>query len=323
MKAGSKISGNTGGNDGGGGGVYVNSGTFTMSGGTISGNTSRNGGGGVYVGSNGTFTMSGGTISGNTASPWAGGGGGGVYVHSSGTFTMKSGEISGNSSSSYDGGGGGVYAGGTFAMSGGAISGNTAYSSGGGVYVDSGSVFTKDYGGVIYGADAADSLKNTSEYGHAVYVSSGSIERNTTAWEGVRLDSEKDGAAGGWVESMPSGLSLAESLAWINGIAAEGGVYVITIGADESLAPTTIFPGGKNVSITLQGDAMERTVSLSTIGSLFEVGRGVTLTLGNNVTLQGRADNTVPLVLINSGGTLVMKAGSKISGNTSSSGGGV
>jgi hypothetical protein len=62
-------------------GVYVGDGTFTMTGGTISGNTSSSGGG-VYV-RDGTFTMSGGTISGNTAAHC----GGGVYVYGDGTFT--------------------------------------------------------------------------------------------------------------------------------------------------------------------------------------------------------------------------------------------
>ncbi|MDR0768011.1 MAG: hypothetical protein LBE57_06205 [Methanosarcinales archaeon] len=57
-----------------GGGVLVNFGRFTMSGGTISGNTAEYGGG-VRVNSSGTFTMSDGTISGNTA----GLDGGGIY----------------------------------------------------------------------------------------------------------------------------------------------------------------------------------------------------------------------------------------------------
>ena len=47
------------------GGVYVASGTFTMSGGTISKNIATTFGGGVYVGSNATFTMTGGTIGGS------------------------------------------------------------------------------------------------------------------------------------------------------------------------------------------------------------------------------------------------------------------
>jgi hypothetical protein len=82
MNKGAKITGNnnryvsSSSSSGDGGGVYVNGGTFTMSGGEISGNTANYYGGGVYVGS-GTFTMSGGEISGNTAHYF----GGGVYVN--------------------------------------------------------------------------------------------------------------------------------------------------------------------------------------------------------------------------------------------------
>jgi hypothetical protein len=59
----------------GGGGVYVETGTFTMSGGTISGNSASGGtiafGGGVYVTNNGTFTKTGDSIiyGGNAAAP--------------------------------------------------------------------------------------------------------------------------------------------------------------------------------------------------------------------------------------------------------------
>jgi hypothetical protein len=83
--SGGTISGNS--SSSSGGGVYVGGDTFTMSGGTISGNSSSSGGG-VSV-SYGTFTMSGGTISGNS-SPYfyGGGGGGGVFVDGSGTFAM-------------------------------------------------------------------------------------------------------------------------------------------------------------------------------------------------------------------------------------------
>jgi hypothetical protein len=217
--SGGAISGNTGGNQGGG--VYVSGGTFTMEAGTISGNTVAAGmgneyGGGVY--SSGTFTMSGGAISGNTASTAStdysySSYGGGVY--SSGTFTMSGGEISGNTasttyaSSSYSSiysYGGGVYSSGTFTMSGGAISGNTAsspssysYSSnGGGVY--SSGTFTKQ-GGTIYGSNADSSLKNIAtsgaSYGHAVYIEGGKV-RSNTADAGVNLDGSVSGTAGGW-----------------------------------------------------------------------------------------------------------------------------
>ena len=125
-----------------GGGVYVNEGTFTMSGGTITGNKvtpsedgfSNGFGGGVYV-NEGTFTMSGGTITGNTADA------GSVCVYD-GTFTMSGGNITGNTARY----GGGVYVdGGTFTMNGGAISNNIGYL-GGGVIVVSDGIFTMTAG---------------------------------------------------------------------------------------------------------------------------------------------------------------------------------
>jgi uncharacterized repeat protein (TIGR02543 family) len=109
-------------------------------------------------------------------------------------------------------------------------------------------------------------------------------------------------------------LSLNDALTWISSNAVEGGVYTITLMTDETIAPKWLFYSGKKVGITLAGGITERTVSLSTTGSLFVVGNRVTLTLGNNVTLQGRSDNTASLVQVNSG-TLVMNTGSKISGN--------
>jgi len=94
-----------------------------MSGGEISGNTvtsSSRSGGGVYVGF-GTFTMSGGIISGNTASSCGGG------VINTGTFTMEGGEISGNTSGfNILGGGGGVFLLGDFIKTGGIIYGYSA-----------------------------------------------------------------------------------------------------------------------------------------------------------------------------------------------------
>ena len=318
---GGEISGNTtSGTYNDGGGVSVSFGTFTMSGGEISGNTSSRNGGGVYV--YGTFTMSGGEISGNTASY-----GGGVSM-SGETFTMSGGEISGNTASY---GGGVSMSGETFTMSGGEISGNTASSYGGGVYVSTSVTFTKQSGGTIYGSEVGDTLKNTAAngdtYGHAVYRSS-SMKRNTTVGEGFTLDSSLSGSAGGWVDPVPT-TSLQAALTWLASNAVSGGTYTITISANESIAPQTLSYSGNTVGITLTGDSTERTVSLSSSGSLFTVSSGVTLTLGNNLTLQGMSGgNSTSLVRVNSEGTLVMESGSKITGNrntfaasTSSSGG--
>ncbi|NLF26680.1 MAG: hypothetical protein GX592_02180, partial [Clostridiales bacterium] len=107
---------------GAGGSAVKNYGTFTMNGGTISGNRGNFGSG---VSNGVSFTMNGGVISGNSALC----NGGGVF--NDGTFTLNNGTISGNSAVDF---GGGVYnANAASTMHGGLISGNSAHS-GGGVY---------------------------------------------------------------------------------------------------------------------------------------------------------------------------------------------
>ena len=143
--------------------------TFSMYGGTISGNyaddpRSGAGGAGVEI-QNGTFKMYGGTISDNheenTESYY---GGGGVCAHTSGTFTMYGGTISNNHSEA-DAGGVTVWGGGAMNIDGGTIRDNTADGSGGGIYLKnegtltmnggsiSGNTTTGDGGGVYFGGD--------------------------------------------------------------------------------------------------------------------------------------------------------------------------
>lgn len=130
---------------GGGSGVYVGQGgSFTMTGGSISGNTtaSNSGGGGVYVDPGGIFTMTGGTISENTTTSNLGGGG--IYV--GGTFDMFGGIISQNSASNGYGGGVCVDKDGVFNMHHGTISENTVFAGGGGVYVNVDGIFNMKNG---------------------------------------------------------------------------------------------------------------------------------------------------------------------------------
>ena len=162
---------NTGTKDGAGGGVFVDGGTMTMEEESeISGNFAATGtkvagtyasGGGVYIkagSKNSTFTMNGGTISGNYAGYNSFGTGGGVYVYgasndpkntNTATFSMANGTISDNTAgrSGYGTGGGvNVMNGGIFSMSGGAVthnnasvtSSNTDPSVGGGVNITGG-----------------------------------------------------------------------------------------------------------------------------------------------------------------------------------------
>ena len=136
----------TGNNAAYGGGVCVSkNGSFEMSGSScITNNKADSYGGGVHISyASATFTMKGGSITGNNAyksdyiSTF-----GGVCV-GNGTFTMTDGSITGNNAAY----GGGVYTVNEFKMSGGSITGNNAYKSdyistfGGGVCVGSG-IFT-------------------------------------------------------------------------------------------------------------------------------------------------------------------------------------
>jgi len=139
MRGGS-IEGNSAGKQGSnykgsGGGVYIQSSTFTMTGGEIKTNNAKNGGG-VALDEGGTLKLSGsGKIINNTAEN--NGNGGGICVgtdkdadENTGTLKMTGGEISGNTA---NGGGGIAVLHGTFTMSNGKVSSNTAAQKGGGI----------------------------------------------------------------------------------------------------------------------------------------------------------------------------------------------
>lgn len=130
-----------------GGGVYVDGGSFEMSGGTISACNATNAGGGVYV-SSGSFKMSGGSIEDCTAHEGAG-----VKVYASNgktaSFSMTGGEIQNCNTDGVS-----IYAIGSgtseFSMSGGTIEDNSGF----GVWVDNGSAVMS--GGSVKGSERYD-----------------------------------------------------------------------------------------------------------------------------------------------------------------------
>ena len=130
-----------------GGGVYVDGGSFEMSGGTISACNAANAGGGVYV-SSGSFKMSGGSIEDCTAHEGAG-----VKVYASNgktaSFSMTGGEIQNCNTDGVS-----IYAIGSgtseFTMTGGTIEDNGGY----GVWVDNGSAVMS--GGSVKGSERYD-----------------------------------------------------------------------------------------------------------------------------------------------------------------------
>ena len=111
--------------------------------------------------------------------------------------------------------------------------------------------------------------------------------------------------------------TLEEKLNWLRDNAVQGGDYTIYTNDEEEFSnPYTITCNGKTVSITLIGSD-GTTISSNTPGSLFTVEAGVTLKLDYNIILDGckGVDENVsyqPLVVVNTGGTLVMRERSAI-----------
>lgn len=198
--------------------------TFSMYGGTISGNHADAqcwgaGGAGVEI-QNGTFKMYGGTISDNyeenTSSNY---GGGGVCAHSSGTFTMYGGIISDNQS--VTDAGGVTVVGGTMNIYGGTISNNTADSNGGGIW-------TNINGFIISGNSVIENNTAGRDGGGLCYYSSSSY--NMTISESARISGNTATRYGGGIYfeskgalTMNGGSITGNTATGTNGTG--GGVY--------------------------------------------------------------------------------------------------
>ena len=135
---GGEISGNSSGK---GGGIYVKNGTLIMKGGSVRDNSSTLYGGGIYL-TNSTMTMSGGTVGANSASSR----GGGIYLADASHVTITGGSVAENTAAT--GGGVCVSKSCTMTFSGGEISENAADTAGGGVYLAEFASFTMEGGSV-------------------------------------------------------------------------------------------------------------------------------------------------------------------------------
>jgi hypothetical protein len=122
------------------------------------------------------------------------------------------------------------------------------------------------------------------------------------------------------------GSTLADKLD--TALASPSGVYTIVLDGAEtdlaSFAPKTLtVTDNRDIAIIIKGSGNE--VQLGSAGSLFTLGvdSGSSLKLVfQDLTFRGLGRNNVSLVRVDSGGALEMKAGSIITGNTSTSGGG-
>ena len=235
-------------------GVAVNTGTFYLYGGSITGNNSDTGrnatvtGGGVALkgnyGDNSTlFEMYGGAITNNKTTVEsslisADTSGGGVTLTNA-TFNLYGGDITGNESKL----GGGVYVNGdTFSMYGGTISGNTASmynesgGAGGGVYINSGS-FTLSAGTIS--RNKADGSAGGVRVDGKFTMTGGNITKNSSKYGG-----------GGVYISGPSN-TFTMSGGTITGNTAKngGGVYVYAI-AKFNVSGNISITGNKQNSST-------------------------------------------------------------------------
>jgi hypothetical protein len=341
-----------------GGGVFVDGGEFTMSGGEISGNTAAGSGGGVYV-SSGEFTMSGGEISGNTA----GSGGGGVFVNN-GTFTMSGGAVSGNTAEL----GAGVYTNGGFNMSGAAFvaQDNVVYLEHDGQIKVTGMLAPSLAAPNLDGGKSAK-IEISSPSSLSDTVSRKILNRT----DGDLTESDiakftfdtavgeiKAAGGGGWLipagfEAFTSGASITACKTLSEAVAgAPSGDSVITLLKETITFTNTVnIANGKNITFTVQnGETYTiKRASSSMTAALFAVASGASLTLdgsGGGMIIDGADAGAAALisvtgafamkdgvtlkggkkggVAVNNGGEFTMSGG-EISGNTAetTSGGGV
>lgn len=169
----------TGGDNGSGGGIYVNVSTFTMEGGTIAGNKAGQQGGGLRASSS-TLTLKGGAICDNYSSQY----GGGISLNADNMLTIEEGFSITNNFAEYSGGGIDCSAS-DIILNGGTISQNEA-SDGGGIYVSGstnlGAKLTMK-GGEISHNDAAYGGGISSWYAN-VELSGGSVSENESDNDG-------------------------------------------------------------------------------------------------------------------------------------------
>jgi len=115
-----------------------------------------------------------------------------------------------------------------------------------------------------------------------------------------------------------SGTTLADKIQWLNTNAVSNNNYIIEVtAAYEDIIRQELFYSGKsNITIQLKGIGSERVIALLGSGSLFTVGDGVTLILGDNLTLLGNSNN-ISLVLVGSGGNFILNEGAKLTSYSS------
>jgi predicted outer membrane repeat protein len=249
----STLSANTSWLPGGGISIYSDSSpSITLSGNTITNNTTTdplNGvGGGVYMrGSGSSITFSDNTVTGNSSMGSEGrsgsGGGGGIFFEYI-SLTMSDNTIANNTASNAGGKGGGIFIRtGTIAnLSGNSITGNTAGAAGGGIYIRGGNSEThlsnnivtgntsSGSGGGIY-LDGDMTLSGNVVYGNSATGSGGGLYLRggkLTATSNLIASNESAYAGGMAVTATKNGTVKIERNTFINNKATATPAYIVS-----------------------------------------------------------------------------------------------
>ena len=238
-------------------------------------NTTTANAAGVFLeGAGTTFTMTGGSITGNQA----GGSGGGVYLYDHSQFNMSEGSITGNQVTGTESSGGGVVVtnGSRFDMSGGRINSNTSttgYGGGGIAMWDSGTLN-------ITGGEIASNKANCGAGIRAIGDSTVSLS-GTGAIKNNRIDSEGNGAGVYLEGGSGSGTSFTMTGGKIVGNQTQGtggGIFAYTW-----KAPVTLNISGGEIS----GNQAEWTApGICIMGDPDNVGYAPTMKLSNSPVIK-------------------------------------
>ena len=346
-----------------GGGIYVEAGECTVSGGTISGNVAHSGGG-VFVTSGATFSFTGGTIEGNYAVSKLGAGtgnGGGIYIEGgSSNCTINGGTIKNNRATRY--GGGININGSTMTIPNCTISGNLA-SSGGGISMEAlgsllnlegctlennianvSSIDTNGGGGGVFVVNGILNMsKNnifranvTTRYGGGVYLQAGTV----VVSGGTSSFTENEADSGGAIYHTKGDITVAEDATLnIGGSSLDNGNIATRHGGGVYCAGTITTEGTTNImynSAKTWGGGIYCTGSFisygnTTIQNNTAVDRagGIYMT-GDAIKLEGNTTNIIANSSGNYAGALYVNNGiisikgvSRISDNHSKLGGAV
>ena len=263
-----------------------------------------------------------------------------IRVNNGGTLVMNKGSrITGHTNQSTApvnmGGAIRIEGGGTFNMLGGEIARNSINLTGTTTHTSAGAIHNEGTfqisNGVIFGIDEAEeNLRNIvtgTSPGHvnsfAVLIgnpaqfgtfSDGVFTRNGTLHDANFTIRVENGIA--QIPQKPQ--DLHGQFNWVQTFAQDGENHEIVLNSDERItsAKADLPWGRKNLTVTLRATGGPWALSLDGNGWMFRVYDGLTFVLDENVTLVGHSTNNNHLVRVSEGGTLVMRPGSKITGNT-------